>query len=103
MPRKRLRDVKSFRPRHNQNFETRFRTWLRNFIKEKGYSNRDAAVLFGINDSLIGHYLNGTRLPTYTTLQHIKAAIGIDMNILFDKEYDDDSYIYDEEEDPFAI
>ena len=103
MPKKRLGDVESFRPKHNQNFETRFRTWLQEFIAEKEYSNRDVAVLFGINDSLVGHYLSGTRLPTYTTLQRIKIAIGIDMNLLFDKEYDDDSYIYDEEENPFEI
>ena len=70
--------------------DSKFREWLAEFIKENKLHNRDVGELFGVNDSLIGHYLNGTRLPTYTTLQRIKIATGIDINTLFDIENIDD-------------
>lgn len=47
-------------------------------------TNVQCGEKFGVNDSLIGHYLRGTRFPTYTTLQKIRKATGIDMNELFD-------------------
>jgi len=69
---------------------SKFREWLIEFIKENKLHQKDVGELFGVNDSLIGHYIKGTRLPTYTTLQHIKIATGIDINILFDGNIIDD-------------
>ena len=57
--------------------ESKFREWLAEFIKENKLHNRDVGELFGINDSLFGHYLKGIRLLTYTTLVRIKAATGV--------------------------
>ena len=68
---------------------SKFRNWLEDFIKGNKLHNRDVGELFGVNDSLIGHYRKGTRLPTYTTLQRIRIATGIDMNDLFDDEIGD--------------
>ena len=69
---------------------SKFREWLIKFIEENKLHQRDVAELFGVNDSLIGHYIKGTRLPTYTTLQRIKVVTGIDINFLFGDEIPDD-------------
>ena len=63
---------------------TKFQKWLRRYLNETGMTNVQCGQKFQVNDSLIGHYLRGTRFPTYTTLQKIKKATGIDMNDLFD-------------------
>ncbi|MGE0433269.1 MAG: helix-turn-helix domain-containing protein [Planctomycetota bacterium] len=63
---------------------TRFQDWLHDFLTESGMSNVQCGDLFGVNDSLIGHYLRGTRAPTYTTLQKIRDATNVDLNKLFD-------------------
>lgn len=63
----------------------KFRRWLTTYIDKNSMSNLDAAKLFGINDSLVGHYLRGQRLPAYGTLQKIKTAVpDLDLNDLFD-------------------
>lgn len=62
----------------------RFQKWLHEFLKENDLTNVQCGEKFGVNDSLIGHYLRGTRLPTYTTLQKIKNATGLNMNEIFE-------------------
>lgn len=62
----------------------KFQRWLHDFLKKNNMTNVDCGRLFDVNDSLIGHYLRGTRMPTYSTLQKIKNATKIDMNDLFD-------------------
>ncbi|MCD4657371.1 MAG: hypothetical protein K8S87_07480 [Planctomycetes bacterium] len=84
---KKYRDLDEESPERIRN--SKFRNWLEDFIKNNKLHNRDVGELFGVNDSLIGHYRKGTRLPTYTTLQRIKIATGIDMNDLFDDEIGD--------------
>ena len=84
---KKYRDLDEESPERIRN--SKFRVWLENFIKNNKLHNRDVGELFGVNDSLIGHYRKGTRLPTYTTLQRIRIATGIDMNDLFDDEIGD--------------
>lgn len=63
---------------------TRFQQWLEWFVHEQNITNVQCGDLFGVHDSLIGHYLRGTRAPTYETLQKIKKATKVDMNDLFD-------------------
>ena len=60
-----------------------FQTWLDGWMAENQLTNLAAAEIIGVNDSLIGHYLRGTRMPTYSTLAKIKAATGVDMDTLF--------------------
>ena len=62
----------------------KFQKWLHDYLKAQNMTNVQAGTKFGVNDSLIGHYLRGTRMPTYTTLQKIRNATGVDMNTLFD-------------------
>ncbi len=62
---------------------TPFQIWLQRFLAETGMTNVQCGALFGVNDSLIGHYLRGTRAPTYATLQKIRDATKIDMNEIF--------------------
>jgi transcriptional regulator with XRE-family HTH domain len=62
----------------------KFQKWLMEYLKQTGMTNVECGERFGVNDSLIGHYLRGTRLPTYTTLQKIRNATDIDMNDLFE-------------------
>ncbi len=62
----------------------KFQNWLQEYLKTTRMTNVECGVHFGVNDSLIGHYLRGTRLPTYTTLQKIRQATSIDMNQLFE-------------------
>ena len=70
----------------------KFRAWLEKFIEESKSTNRELAVLFGINDALIGHYRKSIRLPGFVTLQRIKATLKehIDLNDLFEDEYNDE-------------
>ena len=63
---------------------TKFRKWLQNFLKEREITNVECGLLFGVTEFRIGHYLRGTRTPTYEALQRIKQATGVDMNDLFD-------------------
>ena len=62
----------------------KFQKWLNDYLKKEGITNVEAGDRFKVNDSLIGHYLRGTRLPTYTTLQKIRDATKLDMNDIFD-------------------
>lgn len=62
----------------------KFQKWLDNYLQQNEMTNVECGRLFGVNDSLIGHYLRGTRLPTYTTLQKIKDATKLNLNDLFD-------------------
>ena len=78
---------------YHENVGKKFRDWLDKFLTDNDLSNRDAAILFGVNDCLIAFYLRGMRLPTYTTLQRIKVATKINLNILFN-----DKFIDEEEE-----
>lgn len=63
---------------------TKFQTWLEQFLSENHLTNLECGKLFEVNDSLIGHYRRGTRLPTYQTLQKIRKATKIDMNDIFE-------------------
>ena len=63
---------------------TRFQEWLERFLADSGMTNVQCGDLFGVNDSLIGHYQRGSRAPTYATLQKIRDATRIDMNELWD-------------------
>jgi len=62
----------------------KFQQWLQKYLDATQMTNVQCADLFQVNDSLIGHYLRGTRAPTYLTLQKIKRATGLDMNEIFD-------------------
>ena len=62
----------------------KFQKWLKRYLDTTQMTNVQCGELFQVNDSLIGHYLRGTRFPTYTTLAKIKRATGVDMNELFD-------------------
>ncbi len=62
---------------------TRFQDWLERFLADNGLTNAQCGDLFGVDDSLIGHYLRGSRAPTYTTLQKIRNATRVDMNDLW--------------------
>ncbi len=62
----------------------KFQRWLQEYLRNNNLTNVDCGKQFDVNDSLIGHYLRGTRMPTYATLQKIKKATGIDMNSLFE-------------------
>lgn len=64
--------------------QTRFQAWLINYLESTNQTNCDFADRVEINDSLVGHYIRGTRHPTYRTLQKIRRALRLDMNILFD-------------------
>ena len=64
----------------------KFQKWLQEYLRTTGMTNVECGEHFGVNDSLIGHYLRGTRLPTYHTLQKIKQATRIDMNSLFEEQ-----------------
>ncbi len=63
-----------------------FQKWLQEYLRTTGMTNVECGEHFGVNDSLIGHYLRGTRFPTYRTLQKIKQATSIDMNSLFEDQ-----------------
>ncbi len=62
---------------------TKFQNWLREYITESSISNAECAKRFGVHESLITYYLKGSRRPTYGTLQKIKYATGVDLNLLF--------------------
>lgn len=80
---------------------TKFRKWLEKLIAESKLSNRDIAVMFGINDALVGHYRKSQRLPAYTTLQRIKSTLGdnVDMNDLFDGAWQE---VWNEDKNMFS-
>ena len=63
---------------------SKFQEWLLRYISERGITNAECAKAFGVHQSLITYYLKGTRQPTYETLQKIKRATGVDLNILFE-------------------
>lgn len=63
---------------------TAFQTWLCDYLDTADITNFDFAARVGINDSLVGHYIRGTRHPTYRTLQKIRDALKLDMNTIFD-------------------
>lgn len=63
--------------------ETPFQTWLVQYLESTDQTNVDFAHRVGINDSLVGHYIRGTRQPTYRTLQKIRKVLKLDMNLLF--------------------
>lgn len=63
---------------------TAFRKWLREYLDATGMTNIQCAEHVGVNDSLIGHYLRGTRLPTLVTLQKFVDACDPDVERFFD-------------------
>jgi len=63
---------------------TPFQKWLLNYMTSHQMTNREFAEMCEINPSLISHYLKGTREPSYPTLQKIKDALDLYVNILFE-------------------
>lgn len=68
------------KPELDDQTKNHFIDWLHRHLEEHNLTNRAFAKEIGVNDSLIGHYLRGTRIPTYVTLQKIKDVYDIDMN-----------------------
>lgn len=61
---------------------SRFQKWLLRYLSEHGLTKIAFAERTGVPQSLITHYANGTREPSYQTLRKIRQSLGVDMNEL---------------------
>lgn len=58
--------------------QTKFQKWLFKYLEDNDLTNCAFAEMVLVNDSLIGHYLRGTRHPGYATLAKIANVTGAD-------------------------
>jgi hypothetical protein len=66
--------------------ESWFSAWLGAFMLLNNLSNMQTGIMFQISNTLITHYLNESRTPSFQTIQKIKTALGgrLDLNQLFE-------------------